>query len=196
MPADRVAAQRAGVVARLDEYASGTAPMIGRLVRRDPARCRSHRVADDARQPTGVVTGVGAVLRVAWAAPCSLVGALLGLLILAAGGTARRRGPALEIVVHRGSTPTDSRLRRLPFAAITFGHVIVATSGCELDALRAHEHVHVRQYEVLGLLFFPAYAAASLVALLRGRDPYTDNAFERHAVGACRDCARNGEVVT
>jgi len=192
MPADRVAAQRARVVARRVKYASGTAPMIGRPVRCDAARCRSHRVADDVWQPTGV----GAVLRVAWAAPCSLVGALLGLPILAAGGTARRRGPALEIVVHRGSTPTDSRLRRLPFAAITFGHVILAASGGELDALRAHEHVHVRQYEVLGLLFFPAYAAASLVALLRGRDPYTDNAFERHAFGACRDCARNGEVVT
>lgn len=124
---------------------------------------------------------IGAALRALWALPCSLVGVVLALPVLAAGGTARRVGPALEIVLQRDAVPSRSRLRRLPFAAITFGHVIVALSGRQLDLLRAHEHVHVRQYEALGPLFFPAYVAASIVAFARGGCPYRDNAFESQA---------------
>jgi hypothetical protein len=41
--------------------------------------------------------------------------------------------------------------------------------------------VHVRQYEHWGPLFVPAYLAASLWALLRGRDPYYHNWFEMEA---------------
>jgi hypothetical protein len=128
-----------------------------------------------------VLALAAAALRVLWASPCSLLGIALAVPVLAAGGAARRVGPALEIVVHRHDVPGHSSLRRLPFVAITFGHVIVALSGRHLTALRAHEHVHVRQYEILGPLFFPAYAAASLVALVRGRCPYAGNAFEVHA---------------
>ena len=124
-----------------------------------------------------------AALRVLWASPCSLVGIALAVPVLASGGTARRVGPAIEVVVHRDALPSRSPLRRLPFAAITFGHVIVALSGRQLAVLRTHEHVHVRQYEALGALFFPAYALASLVALARGRSAYAGNAFE---VQACR----------
>ena len=47
--------------------------------------------------------------------------------------------------------------------------------------MRAHERVHVRQYERLGALFFPLYVGSSLVQWLRGRDPYFDNHFEREA---------------
>jgi len=136
-----------------------------------------------------VLALAAAALRVVWASPCSLVGIALAVPVLAAGGAARRVGPALEIVVHRDDVPSRSLLRRLPFAAITFGHVIVALSGRQLAALRAHEHVHVRQYEALGPLFFPAYAAASLVALVRGRCPYAGNAFEVHA---CRQSGYAG----
>jgi len=130
-----------------------------------------------------------AAFRVLWASPCSMAGIALALPVLASGGTARRVGPAIEVVVHRDALPGRSPLRLLPFAAITFGHVIVALSGRQLAALRAHEHVHVRQYEALGPLFFPAYAAASLVALVRGRCPYAGNAFE---VQACRKSASTG----
>ena len=132
---------------------------------------------------------VAAALRVLWASPCSMVGIALAIPVLASGGTARRVGPALEIVAHRDDVPDHSLLRRLPFAAFTLGHVIVALSGRQLAALRAHEHVHVRQYEALGPLFFPAYAAASLVALVRGRGPYAGNAFEVHA---CRQSGYAG----
>lgn len=134
----------------------------------------------------GNVNKICALLRFAWALPCSLVGVVLALPILAAGGRLRRAGPALEVVVYRDAVPSRSLLRGLPFAAITFGHVILAPSGRELDALRAHEHVHVRQYEALGPLFLPAYAAASVLALMRGGHAYADNAFERHARRACK----------
>ena len=129
------------------------------------------------------IARAGAALRVLWASPCSMVGIALAIPVLALGGTARRVGPAIEVVVHEDALPSRSPLRRLPFAAITFGHVIVAQSGRQLALLRAHEHVHVRQYELLGPLFFAAYALASLVALARGRSAYAGNAFE---VQACR----------
>jgi hypothetical protein len=65
--------------------------------------------------------------------------------------------------------------------------VILGISRAELARLRAHEQVHVRQYELLGPLFLLAYPAASLLAWLRGQCPYAGNAFERHA---CREAER------
>jgi hypothetical protein len=44
--------------------------------------------------------------------------------------------------------------------------------------------VHVRQYETWGPLFLPAYLMASLIAALRGRHFYFDNAFEVEAYRA------------
>jgi hypothetical protein len=74
---------------------------------------------------------------------------------------------------------------RLPascrFVAITFGHVILGIDEPTLERVRAHEHVHVRQYERWGPLFIPAYLLSSLVQLLRCRHPYLDNYFEREA---------------
>lgn len=58
-----------------------------------------------------------------------------------------------------------------------------ALRGAFVAAVRAHEHIHARQYEALGVLLFPAYALASLVAPAHGRCPYAGNAFE---VQACR----------
>jgi hypothetical protein len=125
-----------------------------------------------------------AALCLLWASPCSLLGLALGLPILLAGGSARRRGRTVEIASSYADCRSDSPLRRLPFAAITFGHVILGTSHAELARLRPHERVHVRQYERWGPLFLLAYPAASLAALLRGRCPYRENRFE---VEACRD---------
>ncbi|MFT3664972.1 signal peptide prediction [Piscinibacter sp.] len=118
----------------------------------------------------------------AWALPCTLVGALLGLPVLLAGGGVRRCGLAVEVYLHEGTAPAGSRAARLPFAAITLGQVIVGVSTAELDRLRLHEHVHVRQYLWFGPLFFVAYPLAGLVAALRGRGAHAGNAFERHAV--------------
>ncbi len=78
-----------------------------------------------------------------------------------------------------------SLVHRLPlarrFSAITLGHVIVGVTPELLAHVRAHEHVHVRQYERWGVFFFPLYAAASVVAGIRTGAPYWHNHFERQA---------------
>jgi hypothetical protein len=77
-------------------------------------------------------------------------------------------------------------LRRcLPLAggasAITFGHVVLGRDSDSLMDTREHERVHVRQCEVWGPLFIPAYCVAGLWALLRGEGAYEGNYFERAA---------------
>ena len=72
---------------------------------------------------------------------------------------------------------------RIPFRAITFGHVIVGADAATLEMAREHEHVHVRQYETWGPFFIPAYVASSLWQLACGRRCYRDNWFERQAYG-------------
>ena len=66
-------------------------------------------------------------------------------------------------------------------SAITFGHVVLAVNAAALEATRAHERVHVRQYERWGPLFIPLYLAEALWATARGRHAYFDNRFEREA---------------
>jgi len=65
--------------------------------------------------------------------------------------------------------------------AITLGHVVIGRDADSLEMTRTHERVHVRQYELWGPLFVPAYLAAGLYALAQGRDPYFDNRFELEA---------------
>jgi hypothetical protein len=131
--------------------------------------------------PSGRRHAAIAALKVLWALPCSVLGALLGLPVLALGGSARRVGRKVEVALYPDRVPRTSRLARAPYVAITLGHVIVGVSGGELTRLRAHEQAHVRQYERLGPLFLPAYAASSLLAGLRGESPYWANRFERAA---------------
>jgi len=69
----------------------------------------------------------------------------------------------------------------LRLSAVTLGHVVLGASGPRLDALRAHERVHVRQYERWGPLFLPAYALSSLGQVVHGGHWYRDNDFERQA---------------
>ena len=114
--------------------------------------------------------------------PCTLLGIACGLPVVLAGGSARRVGTAIEISMR----PSSRLASRLPFSAITLGHVIIGVSELELNRLRTHEHAHVRQYERLGALFLVAYPAASLVAALRGQCPYRGNRFE---IAACREAA-------
>jgi hypothetical protein len=114
------------------------------------------------------------VIRYAWALPATCIGATLGLLCALAGGRVRVVQGAIEV---SGGLP-----RRFTFGAITFGHVILGHSRECLDACRAHEHVHVRQYERWGIFFFPLYLGSSLWQWMRGRDPYRDNWFEKEAL--------------
>lgn len=58
---------------------------------------------------------------------------------------------------------------------------VVEVWGGALFLTRAHERIHVRQYERWGPFFIPAYFLAGLVAILRGGHGYRDNRFERQA---------------
>jgi hypothetical protein len=127
------------------------------------------------------VTSAFRLLRYLWAAPYTVPGLLLGVLALLAGGRARRLHGVLEVSGGR----IGQALARLPeplrFSAMTLGHVILAVDRSALAQLRLHEHVHVRQYERWGPAFLPAYLLSSLLQLLRGRNPYRENHFERQA---------------
>ena len=123
-----------------------------------------------------------------WASPGSLIGITAGLLSVAGGGIIRRSDHTLEC----HGPLLRWMLRRRPFRAraMTLGHVIIACDQQCLDATRAHERVHVRQYERWGPAFLPAYLVSSAWLWLRGFDPYLDNPFE---VEAYNHDAANGD---
>ena len=133
-------------------------------------------------------------LRVLWAAPCSLLGAVLATPVLLAGGSAKRVGRAIEISYYPTMCPAGTVLRHLPFSAITLGHIIIAISGDEMARLRAHEHVHVRQYERLGLFFLLAYPASSLAAALRGQCPHKHNRYEIQGISEAASIAEAAQA--
>ena len=120
-------------------------------------------------------------LRYAWAAPASLAGLVFAFVAAGPRATARAAGGALEVGGGWLAACVSRLPRGLRFSAITFGHVIVGVDHLTLERARAHERVHVRQYERWGVLFFPLYLGSSLLELARGRDPYWSNCFEREA---------------
>lgn len=121
------------------------------------------------------------LLKIVWAGPASLLGLAIGVICLATGGSACRRGRTLEF--YGGSIAAV--FAWIPLAgnamAMTLGHVILAVDRASLEFSRGHELVHVRQYERWGPALLPAYLLASLWLWLRKRDPYHDNPFEREA---------------
>jgi hypothetical protein len=127
------------------------------------------------------------LLRLAWAAPASMLGMGLAGLALCAGARAHHHRGVLEVSGGRLDGLLDGRHPLLHFDAITLGHVVLGRNPGLMAVLRAHERVHVRQYERWGVFFFPAYLGSSLWQWLRGRDPYRDNRFEREAF---REAAR------
>ena len=121
-------------------------------------------------------------LRYLWALPTTLVGIATAVLTVVSGGRGRVVDGVLEI---EGGVATWL-LRRLGAAAMTLGHVVLATDPAMHERTRRHERVHVRQVERWGPLFLPAYAVASWLAWRRGWDYYYDNRFEREAYGRPR----------
>ncbi len=111
------------------------------------------------------------VLKVLWASPASLVGALFAPFF------ASRRVSSGVLLCEGASWPARLGWR---YRAITLGHVVLCVDELD-DALFAHELVHVRQYERLGALFMPAYLWASAAAWLRGGHYYRDNRYEIEA---------------
>ena len=116
-----------------------------------------------------------------WAAPHSLLGLLLGLVWWLAGASAKQVDGVLELALPDATASARQIRWRLPFAAITLGHVVLAVDTREMARCRAHERVHVAQYERWGPLFLPAYLGSSLWQWLRGRRAYWDNRFEVEA---------------
>ena len=117
----------------------------------------------------------------AWASPNTLIGLVFGILMVLFGAEFRQqRGVAEFSGGWIGSLIAKPTLR-IPFRAITLGHVILGTDKAILDAARDHEHIHVRQYEIWGPLFLLAYVASSAWQLICGRRCYRDNWFERQA---------------
>lgn len=119
--------------------------------------------------------------RYVWAGPNTVLGLAVVLLacrraqVAIVDGVIEAHGPALawgltHVTVLAGGA-----------SALTLGHVVIACDARVLRSTRAHERVHVRQYERWGPLFLPAYAAASLWAAAGGRHFYLDNWFEREA---------------
>jgi hypothetical protein len=122
-----------------------------------------------------------------WASPYTLLGLLLCAPACAVGARVRRVNGVLEATLPPRAGVLGWRRRSLSFSAVTLGHVVIAVNPGEQERLRAHERVHVRQYERWGPLFMPAYLVSGLVLWLRGRDPYWDNPFEVEArrLGGC-----------
>lgn len=115
-----------------------------------------------------------------WASPNTMVGLLGITLWWCAGAQVRCVGGALEAAL---PAPRCKRARRrhLPFAAITLGHVIMAATAEDMERWRAHERVHVQQYERWGPLFLPAYLLAGGWQWCCRRNAYWDNPFEVEA---------------
>ena len=116
-----------------------------------------------------------------WASPCSVVGMVLAVLLLLAGGQARWSAGALEVTYRQSEAGCGRLASKFAFRGIVFGHVILAVTRDELLRIGPHERVHVQQYERWGMLFFFAYGASSLWQLLQGRSAYWDNHFEVQA---------------
>ena len=119
-----------------------------------------------------------------WAFPVTLIGLAFAVLIGTSGGILDRRAIAWE--TYGGCAARILWLMNpwMHIDAITFGHVITARDAATATRLRAHEHVHVRQFSRWGVLFPIAYAIASLAAFRHGGCFYRDNRFEQEAFAA------------
>lgn len=138
--------------------------------------------------------------RYVWAGPNSLLGCALALLALGGGrlavvgGVLEAHGPCLRWAL-RTLVPIPGGA-----AALTLGHVVLGADAGALEATRAHERAHVRQYGTWGPAFIPAYLIVAVWLFATGRDGYQDNPFEREArreAGgtswrAPEDCRRDG----
>ncbi len=119
--------------------------------------------------------------KILWASPNTLMGMAAGILGLLTGGRCQIRSGCIEF--HGGLVTWV--LKRTPLAggalAMTLGHCIIGQSESGLAIARAHERIHVQQYERWGPFFLPAYLGASAWLWWLGRDCYRENPFEIEA---------------
>lgn len=120
-------------------------------------------------------------LKYIWPLPYTLIGLGLGAVAMLFGAKAQ----VISGVVEFQGGFISRLIAQLPmlnrFVAITLGHTISAKNASVLNAYRAHEHVHVKQYERWGIFFVPVYLIFSIWALMQGKRPYFENKFEQEA---------------
>jgi hypothetical protein len=122
------------------------------------------------------------LFRYLWALPNTLLGLLLVLPVVVTRGSVRVVDGVLELhgwflsCMLRGCVAIPGGA-----AAMTLGHVVLARDERSLCATRRHERVHVRQCELWGPAFIPAYLAAAAWGFITGRGAYRGNYFERQA---------------
>jgi hypothetical protein len=127
------------------------------------------------------VSNLSSLVRYLWAAPTTAIGVVIALAgfwrakVYVVDGVLEAHGPMLAWILTNLTFLPDGA------AALTLGHVVIGRDHESLESTRAHERVHVRQCEAWGPLFVPAYFAASLLAIARGRSFYSDNCFEVEA---------------
>jgi hypothetical protein len=133
------------------------------------------------------VNGHMSLTRYAWASPNTVIGLLFVPIVLFTKGGVQVVDGVLELYgpfiawVLRHCVPL-----RGGAWAMTLGHVVLGRDRRSLSLTRAHEKVHVRQCELWGPAFIPAYFAAALWGLMTRTGMYHGNFFERQAIGCER----------
>lgn len=174
--------RRTPAAAAVVTVVAGGAVLWRRMAPAEPGRAAAAADPPDPQPATGLAgalaawvpapprTAAGRIAVYVWAAPLTLVGGALGVL---SGGRPRRVDGA---VVFSGSGgPMGAVLRRRGFSGTTLGHAIIVTPSEPSAALLAHELVHTRQAERLGVAFGPVYVA------LLARYGYERHPMERAA---------------
>jgi len=109
-----------------------------------------------------------------WTAPNSLLGLTVGVIGLCFGG---------GVSVHRGCLEfhgglSKAILSRLGVVGMTLGHTILGQTKLDLERVRDHEQVHVRQYEILGPLFILKWRRMTCrIRVILGRSTFANVAF-------------------
>lgn len=98
------------------------------------------------------------------AAPCTAVGLCLVAPAFLFGATARVVDGAIEVALSSFKS-SNVLLGALPFNAITFGHVVLATSQTELDRLRAHEQAPRQAIREVGSILLCGISRCELLAV-------------------------------
>jgi hypothetical protein len=78
-------------------------------------------------------------------------------------------------------SPFDKFMRKIGFAAITLGEVVLFVNGGVTKKRLVHEMAHVKQGRKWGILFLPLYLSASLWGRLSEGTWYASNHFEKDA---------------
>lgn len=120
-------------------------------------------------------------LLVALLTGCLRMRAVEGVLEVDAGRAVATLGWVIRALAWVGQKITRREMDAVCPSAFTLGHMIFSEDTNAREYWRPHERVHVRQNEKWGPFWLPAYLASSLWALVRGKDPYYDNAFEIEA---------------